>query len=187
MTGVPYKDQPRATNDGVLLVGAQLLVSESGTDTLAAAYADGDLSTPLTNPVPSDSAGRFPAVFVGDDEYRIRLFYDGALQWEVDPYEGILPGSAVLQPLDDSGHPMPFAELTFYRAGTTILADVFDSAELDDTISNPVIADSDGIFETIYLDGDSHYRVLLHDRNGVLCQDIDGYRSPQILTAGELA
>lgn len=52
---------PVLTNTGVLNVGATLTVYNTGTNTLATIYADVGLTTPITNPQTSNTAGRFYA------------------------------------------------------------------------------------------------------------------------------
>jgi microcystin-dependent protein len=51
--------EPTLTAQGVPSVGASLTVFLTGTDTFAELFADVDLTTPITNPQVSDSAGRF--------------------------------------------------------------------------------------------------------------------------------
>jgi hypothetical protein len=52
---------PSLSNTGAPVVGATLTVFVAGGDTLASLFADSGLSTAITNPLTSDSAGRFMA------------------------------------------------------------------------------------------------------------------------------
>lgn len=72
--------------------GAYYQFYESGTTTPAAVYADGALSTPLTNPVEADSDGRFPAIYLDPGVvYRVQLYdADDTLQEDVDPVNPFL-------------------------------------------------------------------------------------------------
>lgn len=51
--------EPMLFASGLVASGALLTVYEAGTDTLAAIYSDPGLTTPITNPQISNSAGRF--------------------------------------------------------------------------------------------------------------------------------
>jgi hypothetical protein len=78
----------RALDDnGSIMPGCKLQFYESGTTTPAAVYADGDLQSELTNPVESNAAGVFPAIY-GDSSvvYRRQLYdADDVLISDVDP------------------------------------------------------------------------------------------------------
>lgn len=50
--------------NGAPIAGAKAYFYLTGTTTPEAVYADNDLTTPLTNPVIADSAGRFPPIFL---------------------------------------------------------------------------------------------------------------------------
>lgn len=59
--------------DGNPLVGAKLYFYEVGTTTLKTIYTTSALSTTAANPATSDSAGLFPAIFMGRDNYKVVL------------------------------------------------------------------------------------------------------------------
>ncbi len=59
--------------NGDPISGAKQFFYENGTTTLQAVYSDPDRTTPLTNPVVADSAGRFPQIFLNDKLYSIKL------------------------------------------------------------------------------------------------------------------
>lgn len=62
-------------DNGEPMPGCYLQFYESGTTTPAAVYADGALTTPLSNPVVANAAGIFPAIY-GDPSvvYRMQLY-----------------------------------------------------------------------------------------------------------------
>lgn len=59
--------------DGRPLVGAKLYTYETGTSTPKPVYSDAALSIPLDNPVETDNAGRFPAMFMAVGDYKTIL------------------------------------------------------------------------------------------------------------------
>lgn len=72
---------------GVPLPEAQLEFWYSGTSLHATTYADADLTTPNTNPVIANLAGRFGNIFLNPAvAYKVRLSNaDGVEQWTADP------------------------------------------------------------------------------------------------------
>lgn len=188
-----FQDQPRAiTEAGELLPGASLSISETGTTDALHAFADPNYLTPHPNPIKADGAGRFPSMWFNLDEvdYRARLLHPdtGAVVWDLDPLEPF-PLTEDGEPLDNSGEPMPFARLTFWRSGTTALQAIYDDADLITELDNPLTADEFGVFPTIYLDDTLDYRVRLERGDGRLVYDVDPVQlmpGPQlIITAGE--
>jgi len=83
------------TNAGLVASFGRLAFYESGTQTLKAVY-DQDGVTPIANPVVLDSAGRSPAIKLGEGDYKVVLEsfvgYDQFAQpiyqteWTIDPY-----------------------------------------------------------------------------------------------------
>ena len=69
------------------------------------------------------------------------------------------------QALNTSGIPMPGALLYTYTAGTSTLKNTYSDEPLTIAHANPVVADSAGLFDGIYLDGD--YKFVLKDSSGV--------------------
>lgn len=178
MAAATFKDQPRAiTEAGVLLPGASLLITLEGTEDVVHVFADADHRTKLPNPLVSDGAGRFPPMFFDEDiDYRARLYHPstGAEVWDLDPLE-TFPLTDVGIPLDNGGRVMPFATLTFWRAGTTQLQDVFADEALTTPLDNPLDADIDGEFPEVWFDDALTWRVKLEDGDGRLIYDIDEY------------
>jgi hypothetical protein len=74
----------------------------------------------------------------------------------------ILPFQSVY---DLNGHPLDGAKLYFYETGTSTPKDTYSDQALTTPNANPVIADSQGEFGDIFLNGE--YRVELQDKNGV--------------------
>lgn len=177
MTAVTWKDQPRSLDEGEVSPGAIMSFSAAGGVTPIAAYADPQLSTPLPNPLTSSAAGRFPGIWIDRTiATRIRLeTADGDEIYDEDPFQ-VFPGTTANTPLDDAGDPMPMCELTFWRAGTTILALIYDDNTLTSQLDNPLTADSSGVFPEIWLNDELLYRVKLENAAGELIYDIDDYQ-----------
>jgi hypothetical protein len=86
---------------------------------------------------------------------------------------GILLSAPVLVALTSSGAPISGALLQFYATGTTTAAPVYTSSALTTPLSNPVVANSAGLFPAIYLDPTVTYRAQLQTASGTLIADID--------------
>jgi hypothetical protein len=65
----------------------------------------------------------------------------------------------------------------FYLTGTLTPADTYTTSARDVANANPVVADSGGLFPSIYLDPTITYRAVLKDPSGNTIQDIDPYFS----------
>ena len=74
-----------------------------------------------------------------------------------------------------SGQPYPYAKLYFYRSGTTTDQAVYQDPGLSVAHTQPVVADSAGIFPVIYLDTSAayDYRVQLKTSTNVIIRDLD--------------
>ena len=83
----------------------------------------------------------------------------------------------IFQALDDNGAPLLGAKLLFYEAGTTTPRDVFSDAGLSTAISQPVIADSAGRFEDIYMAA-ADYKAVLQNSASVEVWTQDNYTPP---------
>lgn len=81
--------------------------------------------------------------------------------------------SPKFRPLSISGAILPGAKLTFYKTGTTTKADTYSDSTLETENTNPVVADSAGEFDAIYLDPAITYRAILTDEDDVELWDID--------------
>jgi hypothetical protein len=64
---------------------------------------------------------------------------------------------------DTDGNPLPLAKLFFYATGGTTPQSIYVDSDLTTPLSNPVIADSAGLFPAIYLDPTKIYRAVLKD------------------------
>jgi hypothetical protein len=69
----PLSRMQQFDSNGKLLSGARLFLFEGGTDTPISGFKDSSLSTPHTNPILADSAGRLPLIYLDDGFYRQRL------------------------------------------------------------------------------------------------------------------
>ena len=81
---------PRAEvqdSSGGVLAGAKLEFFSSGTSNNLDTYSDDALTTANANPVIADSAGRFGAIFMRDEDYKVTLSDSADVQiWSQDPY-----------------------------------------------------------------------------------------------------
>ncbi len=69
----PLSRMQQFDSNGKLLSGARLFLFEGGTDTPISGFKDSSLSTPHTNPILADEAGRLPLIYLDDGFYRQRL------------------------------------------------------------------------------------------------------------------
>lgn len=97
----------RALDSDGFPISARISFFLTETDALASVYADEDLSTPLTNPVQSNSAGRFPAIWAAED-----VSYD----WSVEA------------PYGPPGTPFTGTGLTTALASEVLAADAAEAA-----------------------------------------------------------
>lgn len=86
---------------GEPLQNGYLRFYRSETTDLEDIYADGDLTTPLANPLVANAAGRFVAIYMDPRvPYRVQLFdEDDVLQYDIDPYfpiAGLFPGMVIM-------------------------------------------------------------------------------------------
>jgi len=86
---------------------------------------------------------------------------------------GTLLTVPVFRAVDQNGEPLAGALLQFYLTGTTAPANVYTSSALTTPLSNPVVADSGGLFTPIYLDPTVTYRVQLQNSSATLIRDVD--------------
>lgn len=88
---LPFR--PAFNSNGLPAAGAKLYFYLTGTTTPTTVYSDSGLTTPLSNPVVADSAGRIPAIYLNDAvTYRlvIKDRNDVQLGSTIDPYTGPL-------------------------------------------------------------------------------------------------
>ena len=91
---LPFR--PVFNSRGLPVGGAKVYFYKTGTTTLATVYADGGLTTPLTNPVPADALGQLPDIYMPYDViFRVRIVDRKglALGSDIDPY---IPGQAIV-------------------------------------------------------------------------------------------
>lgn len=77
------------------------------------------------------------------------------------------------QQVDSNGAPLSGAKLYFYQTGTTTPQDTYTDSGLTTPNANPVVADSNGRWPTIYLGTSSDYKVILKDSSDVAVQTLD--------------
>lgn len=78
-------------------------------------------------------------------------------------------------PVNASGRPYPGARLHLYRAGTTTPVTVYADSSKSATLSNPVVADSAGRFDKVYLDPtvSYNYKAVMTTSLGVQLAEAD--------------
>lgn len=102
---LPFR--PAIDANGLTVPGAQLHFYATGTTTPQAIYSDSAMTTPLTNPVEANAAGRWPVIYMNDAlTYAVVLKDgDGVTLSESDPYNGTITDelSDALQAIVDVG------------------------------------------------------------------------------------
>lgn len=91
MTAAYLFSDPRARPldaNGDIMPGCYMQFYRTGTVTPADVFTDAALTTPHTNPVVADSAGRFPVIYLDPlVTYRVQLYdADDVLIYDIDPY-----------------------------------------------------------------------------------------------------
>jgi hypothetical protein len=79
------------------------------------------------------------------------------------------------RPSSPTGGIYPNATITVYLSETTTLSPIYYDVDLTVQLSNPIVADSQGLFPAFYLSPSIAYRVILKDRNGLPIYDTDPY------------
>jgi len=101
-----------------------------------------------------------------------------------------MTGQLLLQPvlraIDANGDPMPGALMQFYATGTTNPQAVYTDDTLETPLSNPVVADSGGLFPAIFLDPSKTYRAQLLTSASALVADRDPINGAESIAAGEV-
>ena len=81
------------------------------------------------------------------------------------------------------GTAYPGAKINFYLTGTTTPTNTYQDNARTTPHTNPVVADSEGIFAPIYLDPDITYRAVITESDDTGIDDVDPIASP-ITAAG---
>lgn len=68
--------------------------------------------------------------------------------------------------VDGAGNPYANAKLYFYQTGTTTLQTVYSDSSATVALTNPVVADANGLFAAIYLSSSNLYKAVLQDSSG---------------------
>lgn len=101
---------------------------------------------------------------------------------------GSLLPEVIWRVLDSSGKPVSGAQLFVYLTGTTTKTPSYASSSMLVQNTNPVVADSGGLFPPIFLDPTLTYRLRLTDANGaVLAPDADPFSAAPQIAAGAVS
>ena len=76
-------------------------------------------------------------------------------------------------PIDGNGHVYAGAQLFFYQTGTTTLQTVYADSGATTPLSNPVVADANGLFPAIYLSNVLAYKTVLQTSGGATLRTTD--------------
>jgi len=93
--------------------------------------------------------------------------------------------ATLLQPylvaVDGNGEPMAGAKLAFYVTGTSTPQAVYARADTTpgNELTNPVVANSDGLFPPIYLGDGSAYKMILRTSEDVVVSTVDPVLVPR--------
>lgn len=85
---------------------------------------------------------------------------------------GLLNLDRINRALDAQGQPVPAARRYVYLAGGEVLAPLFEDPNLTRTVSNPMVADENGLFGFCHMI-DGEYRVRVETSDGHVLDDID--------------
>jgi hypothetical protein len=85
--------------------------------------------------------------------------------------------SPVVRAINANGATLSGAKWYFYETTSLDAAPIYTSSALSTEHPNPVVADSGGLFEPIYLDTGITYRAILKTSAGITIQDVDPYNS----------
>jgi hypothetical protein len=76
-------------------------------------------------------------------------------------------------PTDGNGHVYAGAQLFFYQTGTTTPQTVYADSGATTPLSNPVVADANGLFAAIYLSNVNAYKCVLQTSTGATIRTTD--------------
>ncbi len=99
---------------------------------------------------------------------------------------GPLLPAVVFRAVDATGAPLAGGKLQFYLTGSTTPTPVYTTSSLTTPLSNPVVADSGGLFAGIYLDPTVTYRMQLQTSSGSVLADVDPINSTPPIAAGSI-
>ena len=99
---------------------------------------------------------------------------------------GILVPTPGIRAMDTAGNPLNGALLQFYLTGTTTPSPVYTSKTLGTPLSNPVVADSTGLFPAMFGDPTITYRAILKTSGGSTILDVDPVSQPPPIGSGAI-
>jgi len=79
--------------------------------------------------------------------------------------------------LNQAGNFESGATLTVFKTGSSTLQPIFSDEELTTPLSNPLTADSYGVFPSVYYDSEQPIRVYITESNGTVLFEVDPYIS----------
>lgn len=83
--------------------------------------------------------------------------------------------------VDSTGAPLAGAKLYFYQAGTTTPTDTYTTSARSVAHTNPVVADSEGVFDAIYLGTTYNYKAVLKTSGDVTVWTQDNIANASVL------
>jgi len=83
--------------------------------------------------------------------------------------------------VDSTGAPLAGAKLYFYQAGTTTPTDTYTTSARSVAHANPVVADSEGVFDAIYLGTTYNYKAVLKTSGDVTVWTQDNIANASVL------
>ena len=79
------------------------------------------------------------------------------------------------RPSSPTGGIYPNSTITVYLSQTTTLSPIYYDINLSTQLSNPILADTTGLFPAFFLNPGIIYRIILKDKNGVVVFDQDPF------------
>lgn len=134
------------TDGGVPLQGSVRVLAGSN---LAAIFADPELTVPLFNPVPLNSLGQAPAMYVHPGTYTVQVLRDGSVFYEATAAPAVEARVFQGQQLNSRGMPNAGGLIYTYLTGSfSIKVDTFSDETRSTLNENPTQLDNMGFLQT---------------------------------------